>query len=129
MDRDKVIKNIIEQKKESILKSFRNRLTYETWDKQSPIWAYSYVFDDQIEKITDVKRIEFLLKQPRPIFVNYFSNMEDLEAYKWLFELIGSEVDNAIFEGFKSRVDSFVNVKDFAMGDKNIYYTEECHEM
>lgn len=122
MDRDKAIKNIIEQKKELILKAFKNRLTYEKWDKHSPIWAYSYVFDDQIEKITDVKRIEFLLKQPRSIFVNYFSNMEDLETYKWLFELIGNEVNNAIFKGFKSSVDSFVNVEDFAIGDKNI-----CH--
>lgn len=118
------IKQIFESKKEEIRKAIQNRPTYDTWDKHSSIWAYSYVFKEE-QEITDVKRIEWILKQPRTPYVNYFFNKEDMETYKWMYDLIGAEVENALLEGFKSRIDNFVDYRDLNLGDKNVYYVEE----
>lgn len=114
-ERKKKITKEFESKQEEIKKAINNRATYEKWDKHSSIWAYSYVFGKEKE-IKNKKDIEYVLKQPRTIYVNYFFNKEDLETYKWMYERISDEIHNAIFESFN--FDNFVDYKDLDLGDK-----------
>ena len=122
--REELIKRILESKKIEIKQAINNRATYDKWDKHSPIWSYSYVFNEE-EEIKDIKRIEWLLKQPRSMYVNFFLNKEDMETYKWMYDFIGNEVDNAIMDSFRDSIDKFVDYRDLDVGDKNIYYAKE----
>ena len=88
------IKSILEPKKESILKAFRNKAIYETWDKHSPIWAYD-IISGEVEEITDVEDIDFLLKVKYFIkSIVFFFNKEDVYTYKWLHDFIETEIYN-----------------------------------
>ena len=112
MNRDELLKKEIMSKKDTIKNAFLNRLTYDKWDKKSPVYAYNIVLYE-FEKIDDVERIEFLL-HPFNItpYVVYFSNKEDLEAYKWIHDTIEKEIDDRIAEGFKDHTSDFVDCKD-----------------
>lgn len=113
------IKLILEPKKENILKAFRNRTIYKTWDKHSPIWVY-YKATCNVEEITDIKTIEYVLKWKNPYIYCSF-NKEDVDTYKWLIDFINVEVKNAIMKDFDSAINDFVYIKGLSLGDKNIY--------
>ena len=49
MDRDELLKEKLMSKKESIKSAFLNRLTYDKWDKKSPVYAYS-ILTSEFEK-------------------------------------------------------------------------------
>ena len=112
MNRDELLKKEIMSKKDTIKNAFLNRLTYDKWDKKSPVYDYNIVLSE-FEKIDDVERIEFLLRPFNIIpYVVYFSNKEDLEAYKWIHDTIEKEIDDRIAEGFKDHISDFVDCKD-----------------
>ena len=96
------LKQTIENKKEDIKKCFKGRLTYDKWDKKSPIYAYC-ILTDEVEKIDDVKKIKYLLQLPHT-YVTYFLNKEDLDTYKWLKTTIEEEIDNSILESFSTGI-------------------------
>ena len=118
---EKELKQTLESKKEDILKSFKDNITYEKWDKHSPVWAYNMLTSEILE-ITDSKRISYLLKLPQP-YVKFFSTKQNVETYKWVQELIEAEIDNRIMESFSpgGYFDNFVDVNDINFGDKNCY--------
>lgn len=121
MNRDELLKKEIMSKKDTIKNAFLNRLTYDKWDKKSPVYAYNIVLSE-FEKIDDVERIEFLLRPFNIIpYVVYFSNKEDLEAYKWIHDTIEKEIDDRIAEGFKDHISDFVDCKDLYSGDCEIF--------
>ena len=117
------IKRILENKKEDIKKSFKGRLTYDKWDKKSPIYAYC-ILTDEVEKIDDVKRIKYLLQLSHH-YVTYFLNKEDLDTYKWLRKTIEEEIDNMILESFSTKFENFVSEKDIALEDSNVFYVSD----
>lgn len=103
------IKSILESKKENIMKAFRNKVTYEKWDKYSPIWAYN-VITGEVEKITDIEAIAFLLQIKYFIKgIEFFFNKEDVDIYKLLHDFIETEIDNAIMKGFELSINNIVN--------------------
>lgn len=106
-----ILKSLFEEKKKEITQAIKNRATYEKWDKHSPIWVYSYVFDST-EEISDLKRIESILKSPRSMYLNIFLNEHDMETYKWMYDIIETEIDNAIIDNLTSNIDSFVDYSD-----------------
>ena len=121
MNRDELLKKEIMSKKDTIKNAFLNRLTYDKLDKKSPFYAYNIVLSE-FEKIDDVERIEFLLRPFNIIpYVVYFSNKEDLEAYKWVHDTIEKEIDDRIAEGFKDHISDFVDCKDLYSGDCEIF--------
>ena len=77
MDRDELLKEKLKSKKESIKSAFSNRLTYDKWDKKSPIYAYS-ILTSEFEKIEDIKRIKFL-------FAKFTSIHTQITTYQTLF--------------------------------------------
>lgn len=108
---DTELKKLLADKKDDIMKSVKNSLTYEKWDKESPVLAYVFITGD-VEEITDIKRIKYLLTTPQP-FVKFFASKEDMETYKWMHDLIESEIDTRICEGFSGGYfDNFVDVKN-----------------
>ena len=117
--KDEELKRIINSKKESILKAFNNRLTLEKWDGYSSVWAYN-ILDDKVEFLSDIKCIKQMLIFGKP-FVNCFLDKEDLDAYKWTYNIIETEVDNRLVESFENQIDSFIDVKNLALGDKNYF--------
>ena len=121
MNRDELLKKEIMSKKDTIKNAFLNRLTYDKWDKKSPVYDYNIVLSE-FEKIDDVERIEFLLRPFNIIpYVVYFSNKEDLEAYKWVHDTIEKEIDDRIAEGFKDHISDFVDCKDLYSGDCAVF--------
>lgn len=121
MNRDELLKKEIMSKKDAIKNAFLNCLTYDKWDKKSPVYAYNIVLSE-FEKIDDVERIEFLLRPFNIIpYVVYFSNKEDLEAYKWVHDTIEKEIDDRISEGFKNHISDFVDCKDLYSGDCAVF--------
>lgn len=109
--KDTELKELLADKKDSLMKSVKNILTYDKWDKKSPVWAYVFITGD-VEEISDIKRIKYLLTTPQA-FVKFFANKEDMETYKWMHDLVESEIDARICEGFGSGYfDNFVDVKD-----------------
>lgn len=109
--RDELVKKVLENKKEELHKAFKNRLTYDKWNKQSPVYAYC-IFDNLIEKIEDIKRIKFLL-QNQQFGVVFFSNEADAKTYLWLRKFIEQEIDNRIAESFNAGYfENFVDVKN-----------------
>lgn len=121
MDRDELLKEKFMSKKDAIKNAFSNRLTYDKWDKKSPIYAYS-VLTSEFEKIVDVKRIDFLLQLPYRPYTVFFSNKKDMETYKWSHDTTTKEIDDRIIESFTDNFNSFVNYKDIALGDCNTFY-------
>lgn len=109
--RQEILKSLFEAKKEEIMQAIKNRATYEKWDKHSSIWAYSYVFD-RTEEISDLKRIESILKSPRSMYLNIFLNEHDMETYKWMYDIIGIDIDSTISDNLTSYLDSFVDYRD-----------------
>ena len=125
MDRDELLKEKLKSKKESIKSAFSNRLTYDKWDKKSPIYAYS-ILTSEFEKIEDVKRIKFLLLPPNIIpYTVFFSNKKDMETYKWINNTITKEIDDRIAERSIDNFNSFVDYKDVALGDCNVFYIKD----
>lgn len=124
MDRDELLKEKFMSKKDAIKNAFSNRLTYDKWDKKSPIYAYS-MLTSEFEEIKDIKRIKFLLL-PLNItpYTVFFSNKKDMETYKWINDTITKEIDDRIIEGFTDNFNSFINYKDIALGDCNVFYTK-----
>lgn len=120
---DLELKKLLEGKKDDIKKSMKGILTYDKWDKKSPVYAYVFL-TNKVEEITDIKRIKFLLTSPQP-FVKFFSSKEDLETYKWMHDLIESEIDTRIIEGFSSPFENFVDYKDISLGDSKVYYVSD----
>lgn len=121
MDRNELLKEKFMSKKDAIKNAFSNRLTYDKWDKKSPIYAYS-VLTSEFEKIEDVKRIDFLLQLPYRPYTVFFSNKKDMETYKWIHDTIEKEIDDRIVESFTDHFNSFVDYKDIALGDCNTFY-------
>lgn len=121
--RDEELKRIMESKKDSVLKALRNRLTLEKWDGYSSVWMYNILIDE-VECISDVVYIKTMLMFGKP-FVNCFLEKEDLDVYKWVFNIIDSEVSNRISENFEKEMNYFVNVKDLTLGDKNEFLDDE----
>lgn len=121
MDRDELLKEKFMSKKDVIKNAFSNRLTYDKWDKKSPIYAYS-VLTSEFEKIEDVKSIDFLLQLPYSPYTVFFSNKKDMETYKWIHDTIAKEIDDRIVESFTDNFNSFVDYKDSALGDCNTFY-------
>lgn len=121
MNKDELLKKKLMSRKDAIKSAFSNRLIYDKWDKKSPVYAYS-VLTSEVERIDDVKQIEFLL-YPFNItpYVVYFSNKEDLEAYKWVHDTIEKEIDDRIAEGFKDHISDFVDCKDLCSGDCAVF--------
>lgn len=119
--RDKELKRIMESKKDSVLKALRNRLSLEKWDGCSPVWMYN-ILTDEVECISDIDCIKTTLIFGKP-FINCFLEKEDLDVYKWVFNIIDSEVSNRILEGFEKEINYFANVKDLNLGDKNYFNT------
>ena len=121
MNKDELLKKKLMSRKDAIKSAFSNRLIYDKWDKKSPVYAYS-VLTSEIERIDDVQQIEFLL-YPFNItpYVVYFSNKEDLEAYKWIHDTIEKEIDDRIAEGFKDHISDFVDYKDLCLGDCTVF--------
>ena len=125
MDRDELLKEKLKSKKESIKSAFSNRLTYDKWDKKSPIYAYS-ILTSEFEKIEDVKRIKFLLLPPNITpYTVFFSNKKDMETYKWINNTITKEIDDRIAEGFIDNFNSFDDYKNVALGDCNVFYIKD----
>ena len=122
MDRNELLKEKIMFRKDDIKNAFLNRLTYEKWDKQSPVYAFNTI-TDEIEKIEDIGRIKYLLTFPCSPLVSYYSNKQDIESYIWLKSIINQEIEDRITESFTEHFDSFVNYKDIALGDCNVFYT------
>lgn len=122
MDRNELLKEKIMFRKDGIKSAFLNRLTYEKWDKQSPVYAFNTI-TDEIEKIEDIGRIKYLLTLPCSPLVSYYSNKQDIESYIWLKSIINQEIEDRITESFTEHFDSFVNYKDIALGDCNMFYT------
>lgn len=114
---DEDLKKEIWQKKDFILKAFRNKLTYDKWDKRSSIWVYDFF---EITEITDKNHIRILLFE-KPCNVCCFSNKEDAETYKWLMDIMTEEIDRRVVIHFQE----FVDYKDLAIGDKNIFYVKD----
>lgn len=114
---EKEIRELMEPKKDQIKQSLKDRLTYDKWDKVSPIWGYRLLTKESKE-ITDLKAIDFMLSIPHP-YVIYFSTKESMEIYKWVHELIETEINNRILESFSSGniFDNYVSVKDLNLGD------------
>ena len=46
MNRDELLKKEIMSKKDTIKNAFLNRLTYDKWDKKSPVYAYNIVLSE-----------------------------------------------------------------------------------
>lgn len=56
LNRDELLKEKLIDKKDDIKNVFANRLTYEKWDKKSPVYVYN-IFNSEFEKIDDISRI------------------------------------------------------------------------
>lgn len=124
MNRDELLKEKLISKKDVIKNAFTNRLTYDKWDKKSPVYAYS-ILTSEFEKIEDVKRIKFLLLPPNITpYTIFFSNKEDMETYKWVNDTIEKEMEDRIAEGFTDYSNSFVEYQDIALGSCDAYYVE-----
>ena len=123
MDRDELLKEKFMSKKDAIKRAFSNRLTYNKWDKKSPVYAYS-VLTSEFEKIEDIKRIDFLLQLPYRPYTVFFSNKEEMETYKWIHDTITKEIDDRITESFTDNLNSFVNYKDISLDDSNVFYVK-----
>lgn len=95
---EQALKEMLESKRELILKVFDNRATLNKWDGHSPIWAYNVLYDE-IQHITGVEAIKLVLALKPSGFV-YFIEKEDVDTYKWLHDLIETEVENKLLEGW-----------------------------
>lgn len=122
---DKEIKELIEPKKEQIKQSFKDRATYNKWDKHSPIWVYN-ILTNESKEITEPKQIKYILRTPQP-FTHFFLTKESMETYKWIHELIEMEIDNRVSEGFNSgsAFDNFVDFKDIENKENRFYLEGE----
>lgn len=123
MNRDELLKKEMMSKKEAIKSTFLNRLTYDKWDKKSPVYVYN-ILTSEIEETDDIKRIKLLLClfNVTP-YANCFLNKEDAETYKWVHDTIEKEIDDRIAEGFKEHIDDFVDCKDLCLGDDCAIFT------
>lgn len=101
----------IKSKKDSILKAFKNRLTYNN-EWHSPIFVYN-IFEENIVEITDEN---YLLFAKPPIIC--FSNREDAETYKWLMDIMNKEIESRIVEHFQEKINNFVDYRDLSIGGK-----------
>lgn len=117
--RDDELKRIMESKKDSVLKAFKNRLTLEKWDKHSPIWMYN-ILTDEIEYTSDIDCIKITLAFGKP-FINCFLEKEDLDVYKWVYNIIEVEIGNRMLESFEKEINYFASAKDLALGDANCF--------
>lgn len=115
--KDEELKEILGSKKESVLKAFRNKLILDKWDGYSPVWCYNFL-TNETEYISDVNCIK-----PTLMFdevCQCFLEKEDLDTYKWFYSVMETEIHDRLLENFKKSIDSFVDVRDLALGDK--YY-------
>lgn len=109
MTREEILKEKIISKKDAIKRSFRNKLSYDKWDRKSPIYAYSILTSD-IEIIGDIQLIKFLLSTFNfAPYVVYFSDKKDAEMYKWVHNIIEKTIDDSIAEGFSDYTNNFVD--------------------
>lgn len=98
LNRDELLKEKLIDKKDDIKNVFANRLTYEKWDKKSPVYVYN-IFNSEFEKIDDISRISFLLRAPYGQYTLFFSNENDVKIYKWLMNTVEDEINNRIIDG------------------------------
>ena len=122
---DEQIKQILETKKEQIKQSFKDKATYDKWDKHSPIWAYS-LLTGECKKITEPKVVKLALSAPQS-FVHYFFTKESMETYKWTHEFIETIIDERVIESFSSGkiFDNFISFENLVSEDTKVYYIQE----
>ena len=83
------IKELIESKKDSILKCMSSRLSLNTYNNKSSVWVYN-MFADEVEYVTDIGSIKSaLLFKP---YIHCLIDKEDADMYKWLFNFIQDQI-------------------------------------
>ena len=123
--KDKELKELFLSKKNEVEECFKKRITYENWDKKTPVYFYN-ILDGSIKEFTHENLILNLLFPLNKGIHVAFPNRKLAETYKWTIDTIEKEVDERINSGFKEYVDqNFVDFKDLNLGVKNVFFVEE----
>lgn len=93
--RDEELKERLLSEKDKINECFKKRITYENWDKKTPVYFYN-ILDGSIKEYTHENLIlNFLFPLNQGICVA-FPTKEIAETYKWIIDMIVEEVDSRI---------------------------------
>ena len=118
------IREIFLSKENKIKKCFKEKVTYENWDKKSPVFVYSILSGD-IYKFENTDVIKYVLSKFLVRYCIAFTNKEAAEIYKWLYDTIAHEIDNRICEGFTDNINKFVEHRELHVRDTSVFTVTE----